>query len=87
MEAAGLQDDISASRQAKLIAEFWAQRLPSVEESLAFLRSQGLDMDRLIPEDLHHFDMVHCGGVEATDLVAHEGSIKHDQKVLDVGCG
>jgi SAM-dependent methyltransferase len=87
MRPTGLQDDTSASRQAKLIAEFWAQRLPSVEEGLALLRAQGLDMDRLTPEDLHRFDMVHCGGVEATDLVAHEGGIKHDQNVLDVGCG
>lgn len=77
----------SASRQAKLVAEFWARRLPSVDEGLAFLRSEGLDINRLAPEDLHRFDMVHCGGVEATDLVAHEGSIKPGQNVLDVGCG
>ena len=75
------------TRQAKLVAEFWARRLPSVDEGLAFLRSEGLDINRLAPEDLHRFDMVHCGGVEATDLVAHEGSIKSAQNVLDVGCG
>lgn len=86
MKPAG-HDDTSASRQAKLVAEFWAQRLPSFDEGLAFLRSQGLDIDRLTPEDLHRFDMVHCGGIEATDLVAHEGGVKRDQSVLDVGCG
>jgi ubiquinone/menaquinone biosynthesis C-methylase UbiE len=75
------------SRQAKLVAEFWAQRLPSFDEALTLLRSEGLDVDRLTPEDLHRFDMVHCGGVEATDLVAHEGGIKSGQSVLDVGCG
>jgi len=75
------------SRQAQLVAEFWAQRLPSFDEALTLLRSQGLDTDRLSPEDLHRFDMVHCGGVEATDLVANEGGIKRGQNVLDVGCG
>lgn len=87
MKPTGSQDDPSASRQAQLVAEFWAQRLPSFDEGLALLRSQGLDIDRLTPDDLHRFDMVHCGGVEATDLVAHEGSIKNGQNALDVGCG
>lgn len=87
MQPTNLNGDASALRQAKLVAAFWAQRLPSVDEGLAFLRSQGLDIDRLTPEDLHRFDMVHCGGVEATDLVAHEGDIKQGQNVLDVGCG
>lgn len=87
MKPRNSQDDTSSSRQAQLVAEFWAQRLPSFGETLALLRSQGLDTDRLTPEDLHAFDMVHCGGVEATDLVADEAGIKSGQHVLDVGCG
>jgi ubiquinone/menaquinone biosynthesis C-methylase UbiE len=87
MKPTNSPDDTSLSRQAQLVAEFWARRLPSFDEALALLRSEGLDVDRLSPEDLHRLDMVHCGGVEATDLVAHEGGIKSGQSVLDVGCG
>jgi SAM-dependent methyltransferase len=87
MKPTNSPDDTSLSRQAQLVAEFWARRLPSFDEALVLLRSEGLDVDRLSPEDLHRLDMVHCGGVEATDLVAHEGGIKSGQSVLDVGCG
>ncbi len=87
MKPTSSQGDTSLSHQAQLVSEQWARRLPSFDEALALLRSQGLDTDRLNPEDLHGLDMVHAGGVEATDLVAHEASIESGQHLLDVGCG
>jgi ubiquinone/menaquinone biosynthesis C-methylase UbiE len=87
MKPTNSPDDTSLSRQAQLIAEFWARRLPSFDEALALLRAEGLDVERLSPEDLHRLDMVHCGGVEATDLVAHEGGVRSGENLLDVGCG
>lgn len=87
MKPTSSQGDTSLSHQAQLVAEHWARRLPSFDQALALLHSQGLDTDRLNPEDLHGLDMVHAGGVEATDLVAHEASIESGQHLLDVGCG
>ena len=79
--------DIVSSHQAQLVAAHWARRLPTFEEALAQLRSHGRDPHRLTPEDLHVFDMVHTGGVEATDLVAREAGLGSGQRVLDVGSG
>lgn len=87
MKPTGSQGDIFLSHQAQLVAQHWAQRLPSFEEALTLLRSKGVNIDRPTPEDLHSLDMVHTGGVEATDLVAREASIKRGQLLLDVGCG
>lgn len=75
------------SRQAQLVAEHWARRLPSFDEALALLRSKGIDVDQPTAEDLHGFDMIHVGGVETTDLVAREANIKRGQRLLDIGCG
>jgi MPBQ/MSBQ methyltransferase len=76
-----------SSRQAQLVAEHWARRLPSFDEALALLRSKGIDAERSTAEDLHGFDMIHVGGLEATDLVAREANIKRGQRLLDIGCG
>ncbi len=79
--------DILSSHQEQLVAEHWARRLPTFAEVLALLRSQGLDPNRLTPENLHAFDMAHVGGVEATDLVARETGIRSGQRVLEIGSG
>ena len=77
----------ASSRQAQLIAEHWARRLPSYDEALALLRAKGIDADRCTAESLHGFDMIHVGEVEATDLVAREAGIERGERVLDIGCG
>jgi sarcosine/dimethylglycine N-methyltransferase len=82
-----LHHDILSTHQAQLVAERWARRLPTFAEVLEFIRSQGLDSNRLTLENLHAFDMAHVGGVEATDLVAREADIRSGQRVFDIGSG
>ena len=76
-----------STRQAQLVAEHWAGRLPTFDEALARLRTKGVDTNSAIAQDLHLFDMVHMGGVEATDMLAGKAGITNGIRVLDAGCG
>ncbi len=82
-----MQRDVLSSQQEHLVAEHWARRLITFAEALELLRSRGLDPNQATPEDLHLFDIAHVGGVEATDLVAHEAGICSGKRVLDIGSG
>jgi SAM-dependent methyltransferase len=51
------------------------------------LRSRGIDADQATAEDLHGLDMLHMGGLAATDALAAMARVGPGQQVLDVGAG
>ena len=59
----------------------------SYERLLERLRENGVEPEKATPEDLHEFDMMHTGRVEATDTLARETGITEGMRVLDAGAG
>jgi len=51
------------------------------------LRSKGIAPGQATADDLHGMDMLHMGGLAATDTLADMAGIRPGQQVLDVGAG
>jgi SAM-dependent methyltransferase len=75
------------TEQGQRVAEHWSRLAVTVDGVLAFLRSRGIAPDRAKAEDLHAVDMIHMGGVAATDKLATLAGITAGHHVLDVGSG
>ena len=73
--------------QGHMIAEHWARLAITYDGAVAELRSRGIEPDKAVPEDLHELDMIHMGGLAATDSLAQIAQIGRDHNVLDVGSG
>jgi cyclopropane fatty-acyl-phospholipid synthase-like methyltransferase len=69
------------------VADHWAQLSVTVEGALASLRSRGIDPAQATAEDVHAVDMLHMGGLAATDALAAMAGVGPGQQVLDVGAG
>jgi sarcosine/dimethylglycine N-methyltransferase len=57
------------------------------EGAITALESAGVDLKNVTADDLHSLDMIHMGGLAATDELAQLAKIQKAQHVLDVGCG
>lgn len=55
--------------------------------ALQALEKQGIAADAVRAEDLHGLDMIHMGGLSATDELAVMAGIRAGHRVLDVGSG
>jgi ubiquinone/menaquinone biosynthesis C-methylase UbiE len=73
--------------QGQRVAAHWSRLAVTVDGVLAFLKDRGIAPDRAEAEDLHGIDMIHMGGVAATDRLAAMAGITAGQHVLDVGSG
>lgn len=51
------------------------------------LRSKGIAPEQATADDLHALDMLHMGGLAATDTLAEMAALRPGQQVLDVGAG
>jgi ubiquinone/menaquinone biosynthesis C-methylase UbiE len=58
-----------------------------LDGALAALHSRGIAVEQATAEDVHAVDMLHMGGVPATDALAAMAGVAPGQQVLDVGAG
>ena len=73
--------------QGELVAAHWARLSLTVDGAMQTLRSKGIGPRQVTAEDLHAMDMLHMGGLAATDTLAEVARIRPGQRVLDVGAG
>lgn len=73
--------------QGQKVAAHWSKLAVTVDGALAFLKDRGIAPDRAEAADLHAIDMIHMGGLAATDRLASMAAITPGQHVLDVGSG
>ena len=76
-----------ATRQGQMVAAHWARLSLTVDGALQALRSQGIAPEQATADDLHALDMLHMGGLAATDALAEMAHLRPGQRVLDVGAG
>lgn len=76
-----------ATRQGQMVAAHWARLSLTVDGALHALRSLGIAPERATADDLHALDMLHMGGLAATDALAEMAYLRPGQRVLDVGAG
>lgn len=69
------------------IADHWSKLAVSFDGAMASLRSRGVGPETVSAADLHVVDMIHMGGVAATDALASLAGITSGHCVLDVGSG
>lgn len=73
--------------QGRRVAAHWSQLAVTYEGAMQALERQGVARDKVTVQDLHSLDMIHMGGVAATDELALMAGIAPRDMVLDVGCG
>ncbi len=73
--------------QGRQVADHWSRLAVTYEGALQSLEKQGIAATAVKPEDLHGLDMIHMGGVAATDELADMASVRAGDRVLDVGSG
>jgi 2-polyprenyl-3-methyl-5-hydroxy-6-metoxy-1,4-benzoquinol methylase len=73
--------------QGQKVAAHWARLSLTVDGATQSLRSRGIALEQATAEDLHALDMIHMGGLQATDALAEMAGISGSTTVLDVGSG
>jgi len=73
--------------QGELVAAHWARLSLTVDGARQALRSRGIAIEQATADDLHGLDMLHMGGLAATDALAEMAALQTGQRVLDVGAG
>jgi ubiquinone/menaquinone biosynthesis C-methylase UbiE len=75
------------TRQGEQVAAHWARLSLTLNGALETLRSRGIQPEQATAEDVHAVDMLHMGGLAATDALAAMAGVCSGQHVLDVGAG
>jgi len=73
--------------QGQKVAAHWARLSLTVDGATQSLRARGIALEQATAEDLHALDMIHMGGLQATDALAEMAGISGSTTVLDVGSG
>lgn len=73
--------------QGHRVAAHWSRLAVTYDGAIQFLEKQGIPLDKITAEDLHTLDMIHMGGLAATDELATMAGAALGDLVLDVGCG
>jgi sarcosine/dimethylglycine N-methyltransferase len=79
--------DDAVTAQGRKVAAHWSRLAVTYEGALAALAEAGIEKTAVQPEDLHALDMIHMGGLSATDALAEQASITPGLRVIDVGAG
>ena len=82
-----LKKGSAVTDQGRKVASHWSRLAVTYEGALQSLEEKGIAADAVKVADLHALDMLHMGGLAATDSLASIAGIDAGQKVLDVGCG
>ena len=78
---------IGSTPQGEKVSAHWARLSLTVDGALQALQSKGITPSQATADDLHAFDMLHMGGLAATDALAEMADIQAEQHVLDIGAG
>jgi hypothetical protein len=70
-----------------MVTEHWARKAMTYEGAIQRLQSEGIDPDSVTVDNLHALDMIHLGGLGATDALGAMVDVGRDQLALDVGSG
>jgi SAM-dependent methyltransferase len=73
--------------QGRKVADHWARLAVTIEGVLRSLEVKGISLEEVRAEDLHPIDMIHMGGLAATDALGSIAGIGAGDRVLDVGSG
>jgi len=73
--------------QGRRVAAHWSRMAVTYEGAIQSLEERGIPLDEITAEDLHTLDMIHMGGLAATDRLATMAGVSSGDLVLDVGCG
>ncbi len=73
--------------QGELVAAHWARLSLTVDGAMQALQAKGIARGQATANDLHGMDMLHMGGLAATDTLAEMAGIGPGRQVLDVGAG
>lgn len=76
-----------STAQGQKVAAHWSRLSLTVDGAIQSLRSRGIAPEQATAEDLHAVDMIHMGGLKATDVLAEMAGISDGITVLDVGSG
>lgn len=76
-----------STAQGQKVAAHWSRLSLTVDRAIQSLRSRGIAPEQATAEDLHAVDMIHMGGLKATDALAEMAGISGGTTVLDVGSG
>jgi ubiquinone/menaquinone biosynthesis C-methylase UbiE len=82
-------DEVQAvlTDQARKVADHWARMAVTFDGVLRSLHSRRIAPEAARAEDLHAVDMIHMGGLAATDALAVMAGIAAGDSVLDIGSG
>lgn len=75
------------TKQGRKVAAHWSTLAVTYDGAVKALQEAGIDPAAARPEDLHSIDMIHMGGLAATDALAQQAEIGSGERVLDVGAG
>ena len=73
--------------QGELVAMHWARLSLTIDGAMQALQAKGIAPGQATASDLHGMDMLHMGGLAATDTLAEMAGIGPGRQVLDVGAG
>ena len=75
------------TEQGRKVTDHWSNLAVTFEGAKNALEKAGVNLDAVTADDLHPLDMIHMGGLSATDEIAELANIQRGNRVLDVGCG
>ena len=73
--------------QGRKVSDHWARLAVTFDGAVKSLEAKGISAKSARAEDLHSMDMIHMGGLSATDALAELAGISPGHQVLDVGSG
>ena len=73
--------------QGQQVAAHWARLSLTVDGAMQALQAQGIAPEQATADHLHAMDMLHMGGLAATDALAEMAHLHAGQQMLDVGAG
>ena len=82
-----LNEESGYTDQGRKVAGHWSNLAVTYAGALKSLEAKGIAADEVKVEDLHALDMIHMGGLAATDILAKFAGVTSASRVLDVGCG
>jgi hypothetical protein len=68
-----------STAQGELVAAHWARLSLTVDGAMQALRSRGIAIEQATADDLHGLDMLHMGGLAATDALAEMAALQTGQ--------
>jgi sarcosine/dimethylglycine N-methyltransferase len=81
------KNPVGLTEQGKKVADHWSNLAVTYEGAIEALKGSDIDLASVTADDLHTLDMIHMGGLAATDELAELARVQAGHSVLDVGCG